>query len=62
MDDHDWEHQLYSHELMQERYRLAVEALQRCVEKDVDEEAIKTLCRETGVNVTDVIVERKHAA
>jgi hypothetical protein len=55
MDDHDWEHQLYANELMQERYRMACEALQRCLEKGTDEEDIKTLCRETGVNVKDVL-------
>jgi hypothetical protein len=52
--------QLYAHELMQERYRLTVEALQRCQKAGADEEALKTLCRETGVNVKDVIVEKKH--
>jgi hypothetical protein len=46
----------FAHELMQERYRLTVEALQRCAEKGAKEEDIKTLCRETGVNVKDVIV------
>lgn len=54
--------QLYAHELMQERYYLAVKALQRCLEAGAKEEDIKHLCRETGVNVKDVIVEKRHAA
>lgn len=51
--------ELYAHELMQERYRLTVEALARCVEAGAKKEDIATLCRETGVNVKDVIVESK---
>jgi hypothetical protein len=52
----------FAHELMQERYAQSVEALQRCLKAGADEEAIKTLCRETGVNVKDVIVEKRNAA
>lgn len=46
--------ELYAHELMQERYRMTVEALQRCASAGAQEQDIKTLCRETGVNLKDV--------
>lgn len=51
----------YANELMQERYRMTVEALQRCLEKGAKEDDIKTLCRETGVNVKDVLNESKQS-
>lgn len=52
--------EFYAHELMQERYRISVEALKRCVEAGAKPDDIKTLCRETGVNVKDVIVEDRN--
>lgn len=54
--------ELYAHDLMQERYFLTVEALKRCIRAGAKEDDIRTLCRETGVNIKDVIVEKKHAA
>ena len=53
--------QLYAHELMQERYRIAVETLKRVAQAGAKEEDIKTLCRETGVNVKDVLNEPKQS-
>lgn len=58
-DERDGAQEFYAHELMQERYRLSVEALQRCANAGAKEEDIKTLCRETGINVKDVILEAK---
>lgn len=44
------------HQMMLEREREAIEALRRCLEAGADKEAIKTLCRETGVKIEDVIL------
>lgn len=52
----------FAHELMNERYLLAMEALRHFVRSGATEEEIKTLCRETGVDIKDVIVEKKDAA
>ena len=54
--------QLEHHNAMQERYRQTVETIQRVAQAGAKEEDIKTLCRETGVNVKDVIVEPRNAA
>lgn len=51
----------FAHELMQERYFLTVEALKRCIKAGAKQSDIETLCRETGVNIKDVIVEKAHA-
>lgn len=41
----------WQHQLMQERYREACEAINRCVEFGVDPEALKVLARECGVEI-----------
>ena len=58
MDD---QQEAFAHELMQERYRESVEALKRCMKAGAKEDDIKTLCRETGVNVKDVLNEPKQS-
>lgn len=60
--DRDDQQEAYAHTLMQWRYDEAVQALQRCVKAGANEEDIKTLCRETGVNVKDVLVGGANAA
>ena len=56
------EMEAYAHELMQERERTTIEALQRCIKAGARAEDIKTLCRETGVNVQDVMIGDTNAA
>lgn len=43
--------ELWAHQLMEERYRLAVEALNRCAEAGVNAEDVKTLALECGIDV-----------
>jgi hypothetical protein len=44
----------YAHELMQERYRLACEALGRCAKAGAKPEDLNTLARECGINPKDI--------
>lgn len=53
MDDQQQDdgQEAWAHELMQERYRMNVEALNRCAKAGADPEAIKTLARECGIDI-----------
>lgn len=53
MDDggYDAQQEAYANELMQERYRLACEALNRCAKAGAMAEDLKTLARECGVDI-----------
>jgi hypothetical protein len=46
----------WAHQLMLEREREAIEALQRCAKAGADPEAIKTLARECGINPKHITV------
>ncbi len=40
----------------EERYRETCEAIDRCAKAGADIEALKTICRETGVNIKHTIL------
>lgn len=54
MDDDGQE--AWAHQLMQERYREAVEAINNCAKAGAHTEDLKTLARECGVNIKHTIL------
>lgn len=52
--DQDDQQEAWAHELMQQRYREACEALCRCKSAGAKDEDIKTLARECGIDPKDV--------
>lgn len=48
--------QAWAHELEQERYRQACEALNRCAKAGADIEDLRTLARECGVDIKHTIL------
>lgn len=48
--------ELYAHELMQERYRLTVEAINRAAAMGVSIEDLKHLARECGVDIKHTVL------
>lgn len=50
-DTHDWQQQLE-----QERYREACDAIDRCAKAGADMDALKTLCREAGINIKHTVL------
>lgn len=62
MDDgQDQQQEAWAHELMQERYRLNVEALNRCAAAGAKPEDITTLARECGIDPKHVSIGTSHA-
>lgn len=53
--------QAYADQLMQERYRMDVEALRRCLEAGANVEDIKLLAFECGIDPNHIL-ENEHAA
>lgn len=49
----------WANELMLEREREAIEALNRCVKAGAKVEDIKTLARECGIDIRFLTIERK---
>lgn len=54
--DQDDQQEAFAHELMQERYRITCDAINRCANAGADLEALKTICRETGVDIKHTVL------
>lgn len=48
--------QHWQHQLEQERYREACEAIDRCAKAGADIDALKTLCREAGLDIRHTVL------
>lgn len=59
MDDcQDGQQEAWAHELMQERYREACDALNRCAKAGAKKKDLEILARECGVDIKDVVDAR----
>jgi hypothetical protein len=54
--DRDQQQEAYAHELMQERYLETCEAINRCAKAGADLDALKTICRETGIDIKHTVL------
>lgn len=52
----DDQQEAFAHELMQERYRETCDAINHCAKAGADIAALKTLCRETGIDIKHTIL------
>lgn len=60
-DGRDAEYEWAAHQLMLERERAAIEALNRCAAAGADPEAIRTLARECGLDLKHITIGTDHA-
>jgi hypothetical protein len=57
MDDgRDQQQEAWQEELMQDRYRETCDAINRCAKAGADLDALKTLCRETGIDIRHTLL------
>ena len=54
--DQDDQQEAYANELMQERYRMTCDALDRCAKTGADQEALRLLARECGVDIKHTVL------